>query len=222
MKHILLIDDDTRFLVLLGDYLEECGYQLSRAANGKHGIELLSQLTNKSPYPDLIICDVMMPQMDGYEFVRTLRTMLGREMLPIIFLSAKREVNDRVRGLKEGADAYLVKPFEPNELVALADAMLRRSEHLQTVGSALGGWRNSGELTIGTQFEVGFTKTEGKVLRYVARGLSNKEIAKEMRVSIRTVETHVSNMLQKTLLTNRTRLTRWAVESGHIRTCEGF
>lgn len=197
----------------MGDYLEARGYQLSRAANGKHGIEFLSRLTRKSPSPDLIVCDVMMPQMDGYEFVRTLRTMPGQKRLPVIFLSAKNELNDRIQGLKEGADAYLVKPFEPNELVALADAMLRRSEHLQTVGSALGRWRDLGEPTINIQFEIELTNTEGKVLRYVARGLSNKEIAKEMGLSQRTVETHVSNMLQKTTMHNRTELTRWAFES---------
>jgi DNA-binding NarL/FixJ family response regulator len=215
MKHLLLIDDDTRFLLLIGEYLEARGYQLSRAANGKHGIEFLSRLTRESPSPDLIICDVLMPQMNGYEFVRTLRVMAGREMLPVIFLSAKGEANDRIRGLKEGADAYLAKPFEPNELVALADAMLRRSEHLQTANSALGRWRNLGEPTIDIRFEVELTKTEGKVLRYVTRGFSNKEIAREMRVSQRTVETHVSNMLQKTTLQNRTELTRWAFESSH-------
>jgi DNA-binding NarL/FixJ family response regulator len=220
MKHLLLIDDDTRFLFLIGNYLETQGYQLSRVANGKRGIEFLSQLTRESPSPDLIICDVKMPQMDGYEFVRTLRAMPGRERLPVIFLSAKREVNDRIRGLKEGADAYLTKPFEPNELVALTDAMLRHSEHLQTVGSTLRGWQNLGERTIDIRFDVELTKSEGKVLRYVARGLYNKEIAKEMCVSIRTVESHISNMLRKTTLENRTRLTRWAVESGHIQlTC---
>jgi DNA-binding NarL/FixJ family response regulator len=216
MKHLLLIDDDTRFLLLMGDYLEEQGYQLSRAASGKQGIEVVSRLAKESRPPDLIVCDVMMPQMDGYEFVRTLRAMPGREVLPVIFLSAKGEVPDRVRGLKEGGDAYLVKPFEPDELVALAEALLRRSEHAQTSGSRQEGWRNLGEPAIVIQFDVELTKMEGKVLRYVARGLSNKEIAKEIGVSQRTVESHVSNMLQKTTLTNRTELTRWAIESGHI------
>jgi DNA-binding NarL/FixJ family response regulator len=216
MKHLLLIDDDTRFLLLMGDFLEERGYQLSRAANGKQGIEVLGRLARESRPPDLIVCDVMMPQMDGYEFVRTLRATPGREVLPVIFLSAKGEVNDRIKGLKEGGDAYLVKPFEPDELVALTEALLRRSEHVQTSGSGLDGWRNLGEPAIAIQFDVELTTTEGKVLRYVARGLSNKEIAKEMGVSQRTVESHVSNMLQKTTLTNRTELTRWAIESGHI------
>ena len=219
MKHLLLIDNDTRFLLLMGDYLEEQGYQLSRAANGKQGIEVVSRLAKESDPPDIILCDVMMPQMDGYEFVRALRAMPGRESLPVIFLSAKGEVNDRIRGLKEGGDAYLVKPFEPDELVALTEALLRRSEHAQTSDSGQSyqeEWRNLDEPAIAIQFDVALTITEGKVLCYVARGLSNKEIAKEIGVSQRTVESHVSNMLQKTTLTNRTELTRWAIESGHI------
>jgi DNA-binding NarL/FixJ family response regulator len=157
--------------------------------------------------------------MDGYEFVRALRAMPGYEVLPVIFLSAKGEVNDRIRGLKEGADAYLVKPFEPDELVALTEALLRRSEHAQTSDSGKSwqdGWRNLGEPAIAIQFDVELTTTEGKVLRYVARGLTNKEISKELGVSQRTVESHVSNMLQKTTLKNRTELTRWGIESGHI------
>jgi len=248
MKHLLLIDDDTRFLLLMGDYLEEQGYQLSRAASGKQGIEVVSRLAKESCPPDIIVCDVIMPQMDGYEFVRALRAMPGYEVLPVIFLSAKGEVHDRIRGLKEGGDAYLVKPFEPDELLALTEALLRRSEHAQTAGSDEEGWRNLGEPAIANQGygprgkplvrqaqprtpitpqgagnvpveiqgAVALTTKEGKVLRYVARGLSNKEISKELGVSQRTVESHVSNMLQKTTLKNRTELTRWAIESGHI------
>ncbi|MGA7952400.1 MAG: response regulator transcription factor [Gloeobacterales cyanobacterium] len=219
MKHLLLIDDDTRFLLLMGNFLEERGYQISRAANGKQGIEVLARLTRESRPPDLIVCDVMMPHMDGYEFVHALRAMPGHEVLPVIFLSAKAEVNDRIRGLKEGGDAYLVKPFDPDELVALTEALLRRSEHAQTSGrdqSGQAGWRNLGKPALAIQCDVALTTTEGKVLRYVARGLSNKEISKELGISQRTVESHVSNMLQKTTLTNRSELTRWGIESGHI------
>jgi DNA-binding NarL/FixJ family response regulator len=216
MKHLLLIDDDTRFLLLVGDFLEEQGYQLSRVANGKQGIEVLARLTKESRSPDLIVCDVMMPQMDGYKFVRTLRAIQGYEVPPMIFLSAKGKANDRIKGLKEGGDAYLVKPFEPDELVALIEALLRRSKHVHTSGSGQERLKNLGEPAISIQFDVELTTTEGKVLRYVARGCANKEIAKEMGVSQRTIESHVSNMLLKTALANRTRLTRWAVESGHI------
>jgi DNA-binding NarL/FixJ family response regulator len=218
MKHLLLIDNDTRFLLLMGDYLEEQGYRLSRAVNGKQGIEVFSRLARESRPPDLVVCDIMMPNMDGYEFVRMLRSMPGREVLPVIFLSAKGEVHDRIRGLKEGGDAYLVKPCEPVELVALAESLLRRSEHVPLPASSNPPepWRNSSEPAIDIQFQVDLTKTEVKVLRHLTRGLPNKEIAKEMSVSPRTIESHVSNILQKTALTNRTELTRWAIESRSV------
>jgi len=90
---------------------------------------------------------------------------------------------------------------------------------VQTTGRSQSGqeeWRNLDEPAIAIQCDVELTTKEGNVLRYVARGLSNKEISKELGVSQRTVESHVSNMLQKTTLTNRTELTRWAIESGHI------
>lgn len=196
--------------------MEEQGYQLSRATNGQQGIEVVSRLARESRPPDLVVCDIMMPHMDGYQFVRMLRSMPGSEVLPVIFLSAKGEVHDRIRGLKEGGDAYLVKPCEPVELVALTEALLRRSEQIPTSDSNPEVWQNSGESVIDIQFKVELTTTEVKVLHHVSRGLPNKDIAKEMGVSPRTIESHVSNILQKTTLSNRTELTRWAIESGNI------
>jgi DNA-binding NarL/FixJ family response regulator len=216
MKHLLLIDNDTRFLLLMGDFLEEQGYRLTRAVNGRQGIEVMSRLTRESRPPDLVVCDIMMPQMDGYEFARTLRSMPGREVLPIIFLSAKGEVHDRIRGLNEGGDAYLVKPCEPVELVALTESLLRRSEQTKASSVVAERLQEAVDPAIDIQFKVELTKTEGKILRLVTRGLSNKDIAKEMGISPRTVESHVSNILQKTALSNRTELTRWALEGGHI------
>ncbi len=215
MKHLLLIDNDARFLLLMGDFLEARGYRLSQAINGRQAIEVLNKLNRECQSPDLIVCDIMMPQMDGYEFTRVLRSIPGCELLPVIFLSAKGEVHDRIRGLKEGGDAYLVKPCEPVELVALTEALLRRSEY-KPPRREPDDRRNLGRTMTAIQFKVEFTATEDRVLRYVARGLSNKKIANEMGVSPRTVESHVSNMLQKTALTNRTELARWAMERRYI------
>jgi DNA-binding NarL/FixJ family response regulator len=200
----------------MGDFLEEQGYRLTRAVNGRQGIEVMSRLTRESRPPDLVVCDIMMPQMDGYEFARTVRSIPGREVLPIIFLSAKGEVHDRIRGLNEGGDAYLVKPCEPVELVALTESLLRRSEQTKASSVVAERLQEAVDPAIDIQFKVELTKTEGKILRLVTRGLSNKDIAKEMGISPRTVESHVSNILQKTALSNRTELTRWALEGGHI------
>lgn len=207
MKRLLLVDDEPSFLLLAGDLLEGQGYSVDRAHNGREALTVLEKSV-----PDLIVCDIMMPGLDGYRFVQEVRANPQLSWLPVVFLSAKGEVNDRIKGLKGGADAYLVKPFEPEELVAMVEALLSRTDRIISNGGSNG---NSGEIekTMLVNFDVALTPTEQKVLQHVARGQSNKEIAKELMVSQRTIESHVSNMLIKTNLSNRTELTRWAMEN---------
>ena len=104
----------------------------------------------------------------------------------------------------------MVKPFEPEELVAQVEASLKQAyrQRQQTGG---GGGEN--ETKIQVPFDVHLTQTELKVVQFVARGLANRDIAQELNVSQRTVESHVSNMLGKTGLNNRTELARWAIEN---------
>ena len=202
-KRLLVVDDDPNLVLLVKDYLEFRGYEVVAASNGLEALEVMRRLT-----PDLIICDVMMPEMDGYTFVQTLRSDRATDWIPVIFLSARGQTADRVRGLNTGADAYLVKPFEPEELVAQVEATLKHTERLlQMQGAPV-------QPAIQLDREVELTPTETKVLQYVARGMPNREIAEVMGVSQRTIESHVSNMLAKTGLHNRTELARWAIESG--------
>ena len=202
-KRLLVVDDDPNLVLLVKDYLEFRGYEVVAASNGLEALEVMRRLT-----PDLIICDVMMPEMDGYTFVQTLRSDRATDWIPVIFLSARGQTADRVRGLNTGADAYLVKPFEPEELVAQVEATLKHTERLlQMQGAPV-------QPVIQLDREVELTPTETKVLQYVARGMPNREIAEVMGVSQRTIESHVSNMLAKTGLHNRTELARWAIESG--------
>jgi DNA-binding NarL/FixJ family response regulator len=202
-KRLLVVDDDPNLVLLVKDYLEFRGYEVVAASNGLEALEVMRRLT-----PDLVICDVMMPEMDGYTFVQTLRSDRATDWIPVIFLSARGQTADRVRGLNTGADAYLVKPFEPEELVAQVEATLKHTERLlQMQGAPV-------QPVIQLDREVELTPTETKVLQYVARGMSNREIAEVMGVSQRTIESHVSNMLAKTGLHNRTELARWAIESG--------
>jgi DNA-binding NarL/FixJ family response regulator len=202
-KRLLVVDDDPNLVLLAKDYLEFRGYEVVAASNGLEALEVMRRLT-----PDLIICDVMMPEMDGYTFVQTLRSDRATDWIPVIFLSARGQTADRVRGLNTGADAYLVKPFEPEELVAQVEATLKHTERLLQVQGA------PVQPAIQLDREVELTPTETKVLQYVARGMPNREIAEVMGVSQRTIESHVSNMLSKTGLHNRTELARWAIESG--------
>ena len=116
---ILIVDDDPPGLKLISFLLREEGYTVSTAEDGQTALNLIRQTP-----PDLVILDVMMPLVDGFEVCRRIRRT---HKVPIIFLSAKGQVDDRVTGLHIGADDYLVKPFEPAELLARVEAVLRRS-----------------------------------------------------------------------------------------------
>lgn len=206
-KKLLLIDDDPNLILLVQDYLEFRGYAVITAENGREGLEML-----KEEVPDLIICDVMMPEMDGYTFVNNVRENPRTDWIPVLFLSAKGQSQDRVKGLNTGADVYMVKPFEPEELVAQVESTLKQASRLLDCPRQ----RSSHEPKLLVPDTVELTPTEVKVVQLVSRGMSNREISEVMNVSQRTIESHVSNMLAKTSLHNRTELARWAIESKKI------
>ncbi|MGK7952748.1 MAG: response regulator transcription factor [Xenococcaceae cyanobacterium] len=204
-KKLLLIDDDPNLILLVKDYLEFRGYQVMTAENGREALDILEQHV-----PDMIICDVMMPEMDGYALVNHIREEPRTKRIPVLFLSAKGQSQDRVKGLNEGADVYMVKPFEPEELVAQVESSLNQIQRWKEVRPM--GIDGSGP-TIVVPHHVELTPTELKVVQLVAKGMANREIAEKLKVSQRTIESHVSNMLNKTSLNNRTELARWAIES---------
>ncbi len=204
-KKLLLIDDDPNLILLVKDYLEFRGYEVVTAENGREALEVLEKQT-----PDMIICDVMMPEMDGYSLVSAIRSDSKTSWIPVLFLSAKGQSQDRVKGLNIGADVYMVKPFEPEELVAQVESSLKQASRLIQHKDSKGG---EGSPKIQVPFDVELTPTELRVVQFVARGMANREIAQELNVSQRTIESHVSNMLGKTGLHNRTELARWAIEN---------
>jgi DNA-binding NarL/FixJ family response regulator len=203
-KRLLLIDDDPNLILLVKDYLEFRGYEVLTADNGKEALNLLSQ-----SLPDMIICDIMMPEMDGYALIENVRQDQRTSWIPVLFLSARGQSQDRIKGLNLGADVYMVKPFEPEELVAQVESSLKQTNRLLLHTDGIGD--DSSPIQVPATVEL--TPTELKVVQLVARGLANREIALQMNVSQRTIESHVSNMLGKTGLTNRTELARWAIET---------
>ena len=203
---LLLIDDDPNLILLVQDYLEFRGYQIMTANNGAQGLKALEE-----DVPDLIICDVMMPEMDGYSFIQEVRKNAKTSWIPVIFLSAKSQIQDRIQGLNQGADVYLVKPFEPEELVAQVESSLSQAKRMLNYS---GSGNKSSMLQVPSNVEL--TPTETKVVSFVSQGLSNREISEKLNVSQRTIESHVSNMLNKTNLNNRTELARWAMDNGLV------
>ncbi|NEO39022.1 MAG: response regulator transcription factor [Moorea sp. SIOASIH] len=203
-KKLLLIDDDPNLILLVKDYLEFRGYEVITAEHGKEALDILEQ-----DIPDMIICDVMMPEMDGYTLVEKVRDDSRTSWIPILFLSAKGQSQDRVKGLNKGADVYMVKPFEPEELVAQVESSLKQASRLILHSGS--GPDSTPKIKV--PYDVELTPTELKVVQFVARGMANREIAEKLNVSQRTIESHVSNMLGKTGLHNRTELARWAIEN---------
>ena len=119
-RRILVIDDEERMVRFIRLNLEHDGFLVSEAFNGKQAIQRLRDTT-----PDLILLDVMMPDIDGFEVLQMIREISS---VPVIMLTAKGEEDDRVRGLELGADDYVTKPFSPRELVSRVKAVLRRTE----------------------------------------------------------------------------------------------
>ena len=203
-KQLLLVDDDPNLILLIKDYLEYQGFDVLTADNGKDALDLLQNAT-----PDMIICDIMMPEMDGYAVIEQVRQNPRISWIPVMFLSAKGQSQDRVKGLNTGADVYMVKPFEPEELVAQVRSSLRQASRL--MGGKNPAVEQSPRINVPSNIEL--TPTELKVVQLVAQGMTNREIAEKLSVSQRTIESHVSNMLNKTSLHNRTELARWAIQS---------
>ena len=118
-KTILIVEDDPNISELVQMYLEKEGYNTRIASDGGQGLDLFRQLR-----PDLVLLDIMLPVMDGWSVLRTIRQ---DSKTPVIMLTAKGETNDKVQGLKQGADDYITKPFEMKEVLARIEAVLRRS-----------------------------------------------------------------------------------------------
>jgi len=134
-QQLLMIEDDNRLAAMVGDYLRQSGYGFTHAADGNSG---LAALDNSEP--DLVILDLMLPDMDGLEVCRRIknrRTQSDKASVAVLMLTAKGDPMDRIIGLEIGADDYLPKPFEPRELLARIRAVLRRSAEVSPT-SALG------------------------------------------------------------------------------------
>lgn len=124
---VLVIDDDRKLCGLLSDYLGSVGFEVLTAQSADAGLPLV-----RGEQPDLVVLDVMLPGMDGFEACRAIRR---QSSVPIIMLTARGDVTDRVVGLELGADDYMPKPFEPRELVARIQAILRRGRTDEEVWS---------------------------------------------------------------------------------------
>ncbi|MCL4262345.1 MAG: response regulator transcription factor [Anaerolineae bacterium] len=201
-KTILVVDDEERLVSLVTAYLEQGGFRVVAARNGRDALFLARQ-----EKPDLILLDVMMPELDGYQFLRQHRQ---ERNTPVILLTAKVEEDDRVLGLELGADDYVTKPFSPRELLARVRALLRRTG--QNLPDA--GMLRAGDITLDkdsflvkvNEVRVDLTRSEFDLLAAMmaapGRTFSRFDLLERLQGDDfegyeRTIDVHIKNLRAK-------------------------
>ena len=208
-KRLLIVEDNPRLLEAMAICLEQEGYEVLTARCGNDAFVFVAETI-----PDLIISDIMMPRGDGFSLLKNLRSNPRTELIPLIFLTAKDGRGNRLNGIRAGVDAYLTKPFEPEELVLTVENILNRVSrtHTRVAVSA-----NANKVNLVSEDYVfsnnvspsDLTEAEGRVALLVAESLSNKEIAVRLDISPRTVESHISHILAKKGFSNRVEIARF-------------
>jgi DNA-binding NarL/FixJ family response regulator len=208
-KRLLVVDDEPNLLRAVAACLKAEAYEVSTARSGREALLQLAEAV-----PDLVVSDIRMPGMDGYQLARQLRGSPRTALVPIVFLTAKDETADRIEGFRAGIDAYLTKPFEPEELIAVVNGILSRVERTHSQIARLVDSTIVEDEPVTFQDEE-LTEAEDRVALAVSRGLSNKEIAAELEISVRTVENHISHILDKKGFSNRVEIARHVLEQRH-------
>jgi DNA-binding NarL/FixJ family response regulator len=184
MIQLLLIEDEAAMRELTATALELEGFRVHTAAEGPTGVEM----ARRHP-PHLILCDIMMPGMDGYEVLTTLRADPLLASIPFIFLTAKGEKRDLRQGMVSGADDYLTKPVALDDLL---DAIRARLDRHTERARKQPDFTNTAPLRA-----LGLTEKESEVLLWVAQGKSNSETALILGITEATVKKHLENIFGK-------------------------
>ncbi len=199
---ILVVDDEEDVVEIISHFLRQEGFNVLTAHDGEAALEQATQDI------DLVVLDVMLPGLDGFEVARRLRGRVETEMIPILFLTAKVEEEDQIEGLMAGGDAYLTKPVSPQVVLANARAVLRRTgteeSHILTVGDLM-IYEDEYRATLGGD-DLGLTLTEFELLRYLVRhprkAFTRQQLLETiwkdaMMVTERTVDAHIKNLREK-------------------------
>ncbi len=186
MKKILVIEDEPEMRRNITTLLRYHGYEPIAAQSGREGIE-----TARREMPDLILCDVMMPELDGHGVLQALQTDPRLARIPFIFLTAKGEKEDLRSGMNLGADDYLTKPVANSDLIRAIETRLRRSE--QQVKREFKPDFSSAEPLL----KLGLTPRAAEALLWLAQGKTNADIASILGVTESTIKKHVQEMFEK-------------------------
>ncbi|AXY67418.1 response regulator transcription factor [Thermosynechococcus sichuanensis E542] len=205
---VLIADDDPGIRLSVSRFLESEGYCCVTAGDGAQALEMIHRYQ-----PHLLITDIAMPNMNGYELVRQVRQHPSLRLLPVIYLTARTELEERIRAYRTGGDVYLAKPFDLNELAAVVRNLLDRAQLVQME------WQQRQQPFSPPKTQriaIDLTQREKDVLALLVAGLSNAQIGDRLHLSARTIEKHVSSLFQKTAVHNRAELVRLAIEQGLV------
>jgi len=164
-KRLLVVEDEPSLLQAIAVCLRGEGYEVTTARNGN---EALVRLAETLPY--LVVSDIRMPKMDGYSLARQLRASQRTALIPVVFLAAKDDTSYRIEGFRSGVDAYLTKPFEPDELIAVVAGILNRVQRTHAEIARMVGDSNAETMTF---HDESLTDAEERIAVAVAQGLSN-------------------------------------------------
>src|SRR5579859_3875263 len=194
MKKILVIEDNVQMRTNIGLMLEMEGFVVFCAGDGQSGVELA-----RSRLPDVILCDIMMPGLDGHGVLKALRADPLTATIPVIFLTAKGEKMDQRAGMDLGADDYLVKPVAKTEVLAsIAARLQRQQQHEHWTRLQVSQVKLTPDFSSAVPLEsLGLSPREAEVLLWIAQGKSNEEIGIILGASRNTIKKHVLHVLEK-------------------------
>nr|BDA97963.1 TctD-like protein [Chroomonas collegionis] len=212
MYTVLLIDDEEKHLQATKQYLLYHGFNIKVATSGENAFEDIRNMK-----PDIIVLDIMMPLLDGYDFVEKLQKYKNYSQIPFIFVTAKGMTQDRIKGYRMGCSGYIPKPFDPDELVEIIKNVLKRKKSyikeiniLRKECKKMSSYLESKyKLLEGKDVSLDLTNRELNVLHFIMDGFRNKEIANTLKTSVRTIEKYVSRLLTKTNTKNRIELIKF-------------
>jgi DNA-binding response OmpR family regulator len=242
---VILVDDEESIRLAVGDFLFEHGYQVTACADADSLLEVLRAEHDEgaNQLPDAIISDIRMPlsTKNGYELVEAIRSAPQWSNIPIVMLTAKAMTQDRVQGYKVGADAFLPKPFDPNELLSILDNVIARNKQRMRMPSS--DESGSGEADLSStpdllvlkqqldeikeimernaastvqKTNIVLTDNERKVLQMICDGLTYSEVAKACDMNVKAVNRFVQKLHAQTETKTKTELVKWAMQVGYV------